>query len=193
MTLDSELAALDREVEANLNHAETLTQGLSARQFNWRPAPGQWSMGECFAHLNIVNGGGLEPLRAAVADGHANNVNGVGPFRYGILSRKFVASMEPPAKRKFKAPQAYLPPSDADPGTTMAEFRRIGGELRKLVQGAQGLDLARVKTSLPALPAFLRSFVRMPLGARFGLFTAHDRRHIWQAQQVRDQPDFPKD
>ena len=191
MPLDFDLSALVMEIEANLSHAETLTHGISARQFNWRPVPGQWSMGECFAHLNIVDGGDLQPIRQAVEDGHARKINGSGPFTYGWLSRKFVASMEPPAKRKFKAPTAYQPPPEVDLGQALAEFRRIGAELRKLTERANGLDLARVKTLMSALPPFLRPFVKMPLGARLGLITAHDRRHLWQAEQVRAHADFP--
>jgi hypothetical protein len=48
-----------------------------------------------------------------------------------------------------------------------------------------------VKTILPVLPALLRPFVKMPLGARFALITAHDRRHLWQAEQVRNHASFP--
>ena len=48
-----------------------------------------------------------------------------------------------------------------------------------------------VRTTLPALPAFLRGIVQMPLGARFALIGAHDRRHLWQAEQVREHADFP--
>ena len=72
------------------------------------------------------------------------------------------------------------------------EHNHDSAEMRRLAQSAAGLDLARVKSTLPALPALLRVIVKMPLGARFELIAAHDRRHLWQAEQVRNHPDFPR-
>jgi len=168
-----------------------LAAGLSREQFNWRPAPGRWSIGQCLAHLNTVNGGDLAPLKAAIESGIARRQTGEGPFTYGLLSRKFIASMEPPSKRKFKAPAYYQPPPAVEPAPTLVEYRRIAAEIRKLAQSAAGLHLARVKTSLPALPAILRALVKMPLGARFEALAAHDRRHLWQAEEIRNDPAFP--
>jgi len=31
----------------------------------------------------------------------------------------------------------------------------------------------------------------MPLGAYFAFVLAHDRRHLWQARNVRTAPEFP--
>lgn len=190
--MTNDLAVLITEIDANLSHAESLAAGLSHPQFNWRPAPASWSIGQCLSHLNVVNGQDLAPLRAAIADGKSRQLTGDGPFTYGFLSRKFIASMEPPAKRKFKAPKTYLPPEDSDPQTTLAEFRRISKDLRTLAQSTAGLHLARVKTRLPALPSLLRALLKMPLGARLEAITAHDRRHLWQAEAVRNRPEFPR-
>ena len=190
--LGNDLAVLVTEIDANLSHAESLVAGLTRAQFNWRPEPGRWSIAQCLAHLSIINGGDLEALRTAIAMGKERKQTGEGPFTYGFFSRKFVASMEPPAERKSKTPKYYEPPPEADLGETLAEYRRISGEIRKLVQSAAGLDLARVKTTLPALPALFRAIIKMPLGARFELIAAHDRRHLWQADQVRKHAEFPK-
>lgn len=181
------------EMEANVSHLESLTHGLSDVQFNWKPEPGRWSMAECITHLNIANGGDLVPLEEAIKAGRAKNKTGEGPFTYGFLSKKFVASMEPTSTRKVKAPKRYVPPSHADKDETIQEYRRIAGELRRLAKSADGLHLGRIKTSMPALPAALRPFFKMPLGARLHLITAHDRRHLSQAEQVRDHADFPKE
>ncbi len=190
--MTNDLAVLITEIDANMSHAESLVVGLSHPQFNWRPDAASWSIGQCLAHLNVVDGQDLAPVRAAIADGKSRQFTGDGPFNYGFLSRKFVASMEPPAKRKFKAPKNYEPREESDPQATLAEFRRISKDLRALAQSATGLNLARVKTSMPALSPLLRVFIKMPLGARFELITAHDRRHLWQAEAVRNRPDFPR-
>jgi len=189
--VDPDIAILVTEIDANLSHAESITKGLTREQFQWRPEPGRWSIGECFAHLNVTNSFALKAVAAGIAKGRASGKTGQGPFQYGFASRKFIASQEPPVKKKFVAPKAFLPAADIDPDATLAEYRRISGEFRRLTREANGLHLARVKVQLPALPAVLRAIVRMPLGGQLLLTTTHDRRHLWQAEQVRNDPAFP--
>ncbi len=190
MAIGSDLAVLISEIDANLSHADTIAHGLSNAQFNWRPGPGRWSAAECFGHLNMGNGGALAPLEAAIRMGRERNLTGEGPFAYGWLIRKWIASQDLPVKRKFKAAKINTPPPEADMDATLAEYRRISAEVRRLAVSANGLDLARVRAVLP-LPALLRPFVKMPLGAWLALITVHDRRHLWQAEQVRQHPAFP--
>lgn len=191
MPLDPDIAMLVTEIDANLSHADSIVHGLTSEQFLWRPEPGRWSIGECFAHLNMANGGSLEAIETGIAKGRASGKTGEGPFPYGFLSRKFIASQELPVKKKFSAPKVFLPPADLNMDKTLAEYRRIGGELKRLTRDANGLHLVRVKVTMPALPAVLRAIVRMPLGGRIALITTHDRRHLWQAEQVRNDPAFP--
>jgi hypothetical protein len=192
MAMSEDLAILISEMDANLSHLESIATGLSHEQFNWRPEPGQWSIGQCVTHMNIVNGCDIPPLRTAIESGRARGLTGAGPYRYGSLTRKFIADMDVPVKRKFKAPKSYLPPSDSELGSAVAEYTRLNAELRKLAVSANGLDLVRVKTELLALPRPLRLFVKMALGARLTVIATHDRRHLWQAEQVRSHASFPR-
>jgi hypothetical protein len=186
-----DIPTLIAELDANLAKAESLTDGLSSHQFNWTPVPGRWSIGQNLAHLLSINGPDLRTLEAAIRTGREEAMTGKGPFIYGILFRKFAASQEPPATRKFKAPKYFEPPAHVEPAPTVEEYRRVSGELRRLVQEADGLHLATVKTDLSALPGVLRTLIKMPLGARLELLTAHDRRHMAQAGEVRRHPQFP--
>jgi hypothetical protein len=43
-----------------------------------------------------------------------------------------------------------------------------------------------VRTASPAAPLFF-----LTLGQCFGALAAHDRRHLWQARRVREDPHFP--
>jgi len=189
--MSEDLAILIAEMDANVSHLQSIATGLSREQFNWRTGAGNWSIGECVGHLNIVNAGDLLPLRAAIESGRTRGLTAAGPFAYGFFSKKFIASMDLPVKRRHKAPKIYIPPSNAEPNESVAEYNRVSAELRKLAVSANGLDLARVKTEMPALPAALRRMVKMPLGARLTVITVHDRRHLWQAEQVRNHANFP--
>ena len=189
--LGNDRVVLITEIFANVSHAESIMHGLRNEQFNWRPGPGRWSIARALAHLNTANQLDLAPLRKAIEMGRSRSLRGEGPFTYGLLGRRFIARMEPPVRSKSKAPKAYQPPPEADLSATLAEYRRVSAEMRQLIESSAGLDLARVKTTLPALPALLRPVIKMPLGARFALIAAHDRRHLWQAEQVRHHRDFP--
>jgi hypothetical protein len=61
----------------------------------------------------------------------------------------------------------------------------MGERITELIQRADGLDLARAKTPWPF------KWTKMPLGALLTHMTTHDRRHLWQAEQVRNDPNFP--
>ena len=58
MNRDVELIAVlqeyYRQVEGIKEDAIYLARGLSEPQFNWRPSPEKWSIGECLEHLNVT-------------------------------------------------------------------------------------------------------------------------------------------
>jgi hypothetical protein len=190
-TLGKTMPALAAEIEANLAQVESLANGLSIGQFNWSPEPGKWSIGQNLAHLTTTNGPDVDSLRRGIEVGRAEGMTGKGPFYYSFFVRQFISSQEPPVKRKFKAPKYFEPPAEVEPVSLVAEYRRISEELQRLAREADGLHLDCVKVDLSAFPPLLRSVIRMPLGARFELLTAHDRRHIAQAGEVRRNSRFP--
>lgn len=191
MPLDPDIALVVTEIDANLSHLESIAHGLTQDQFQWSPGPGRWSIGECIAHLNATNRTTLPTIEEGIAEGRAKGITGAGPFKYGFLATKFAASQEPPVTRKFKAPKVFQPAPKIDMAAELAEYRRLALEFKRLTRSADGLHLARIKTKLSALPAALRAIVRMPLGGRLHLTASHDRRHLWQAEQVRNDPNFP--
>ena len=169
---------------ANIEKAKSLTAGLSAAQMNWHPQPGKWSIAQNLAHLNFGYQY-FDTLASSIAAARAKGITGNGPFRYGWLSTWIMNSQEPPPKRKFKSAKANSPPPDLDAAKTLADYLRMGARLTELIQKADGLDLARAKTPWPF------KWTKMPLGALLTHMTTHDRRHLWQAEQVRNDPNFP--
>lgn len=186
MPLHTVIENILSEVEANRQDAIVVTRGISEQQFNWHPAPAAWSMAQCFTHLTLVTSLDLAKFAAAIQNGKDQKLFSPGPYSYGPLTRWFVRSMEPPAKFKFKAPKVYVPPADATLATSLIEYQAGLDKFAALVREASGLDLARIKIQSPAA-----SWLKMPLGARFQLLTAHDRRHLWQALQLTKHPEFP--
>jgi hypothetical protein len=169
---------------ANIEKAKSLTADLSAAQMNWRPQPGKWSIAQNLAHLNFGYPY-LDTMESSIAAARAKGILGSGPFRYGWLSSWIMKSQEPPPKRKFKAAKVTTPPPDVDADKALADYLRMCARLTELMQKADGLDLARAKTPWPF------KWTKMPLGALLTHMTTHDRRHLWHAEQVRKDPNFP--
>ena len=173
------------ENTANIEKAKSLTAGLSAAQMNWQPQPGKWSIAQNLAHLNFGYQY-FDTLASSIAAARAKGIMGNGPFRYGWLSSWIMKSQEPPPKRKFKAAKRYAPSPDVDAAKALADYLRNAARLGELIQKADGLDLARAKTPFGDLKWF-----KMPLGAFLTHIITHERRHLWQAEQVRNDPNFP--
>lgn len=186
-TLNPEVERLLGEIAANVQDVKVVTRDLDDAQFNWRPAPGAWSMSECIAHLNVVDGQDMPPLAQAIEAAKTAGLFDQGPYRYGLLSRWFVRTMEPPPGRlKFKAPPVYAPPAGQPLEKVLTEYLKIQDRFAELVRRSSGVDLKRVKVGTP-----VNRYLKFSLGQRFALLTAHDRRHLWQAWQVRSHRGFP--
>jgi hypothetical protein len=172
------------QIAAIKAEGEAIVAGLTEDQLNWHPAgaAGRWSILDCFEHLNVGVTTALPAFDRSIAEGRAKNQTASGPFSYGWFSRMMIASMEPPPKFRMRAPRLIRvqPSSARRSALVVPEFVRIRDQLADRIRAADGLDLARVKTISP-----INRLIRMPLGAYFHFILAHDRRHLWQARNVR--------
>ncbi len=167
--------------------AEGLVVGMTGEQLNWSPAAEQWSLSQCLAHLNATNRKMIEAIDESIRRGRQANMVSDGPFAYGFLSRMFHRMMEPPVKRKFKAPAAFQVAPSGDWAQIQADWKTTHERLEALIQQANGLDLVSVKTTSPA-----SRWIKYPLGIAFWIQAAHDKRHLWQARRVANDAGFPK-
>ena len=63
----------------------------------------------------------------------------------------------------------------------VAEFMDWQDKFGDTIRLADGLDLRRARGRSPAFP-----LVKWSLGSQFAITLAHERRHLWQARQVRN-------
>jgi hypothetical protein len=185
--VDPDLEHLLRQLEAVKAEGSALAAGLTQEQFNWRPAPERWSIAECLDHLNVAVTRTLPAFDTAIATGRRERLVGRGPHRYGWVWRLFVWSMEPPPRMKLKRPEVFVAPrGEHAAAALLPRFISVRDQLGERVRQADGLDLARVRITSPAY-----RLLRVPLGAYFAFILAHERRHLWQARQVRASAGFP--
>lgn len=184
--MNAEIERLLYQLHVVRQDGEGLLIGLSDHQFNWTPADGCWSMAQCFDHLNVTNGRFFTTLRAAVEKAVAEKRFHEGPYAYGFVSRHVLRMMGPPPKRKFKAPKQFQPAPRRSLQDVLAEWGRTHDTAEELIRASNGLDLARVK-----VPSPVTRLIKYNLGMAFWIMMAHDRRHIYQARELRTLPAFP--
>ena len=68
-TMNSEIERLLYQNHINTIDAEGLVGDLNEEQLLWRPAPNQWSVGECLEHLNITHRQWLPLMEDASREG----------------------------------------------------------------------------------------------------------------------------
>lgn len=184
--LVADLQEYSRQIEAVSEDARDLLKDLSEEQFNWQPAPGVWSIAECLDHLAVTGRELGKNINAAISDAWAKGLVGRAPFRYSVIGNMIVRSQEPPVKMKFKAPKIFRPRENQSLAEVARDFFALQGEILRLIREANGLHLARVKVTSPVF-----NIMKLSLGQSFGLVATHERRHLWQARQVRTHPAFP--
>lgn len=163
-----------------LPKAAEVVSGLSHVEFNWRPAPGAWSIAECLAHLNVADEQYASQIRDSIAAARSSGITSPGPFQLGWLEAKFVAFLEPPYKMRFKAPKQFKPQPEHSVERVLEDWRRTRVDLLQLAKEAEGLDLKKVRVSSP-----VSNLISLSLLGAFAVAVAHDRRHLWQAGRIR--------
>lgn len=184
--MSPDLQEMLRQLEAIKADGHAVCAGLTETQFNWRPGEGRWSIAECLVHLDKSVTATLPAFDRAISEGRAKGrtaPGGGGPARYGWFSRWMIGSMEPPPKRRMKTFPIFQVPVGGthEIGRVLPEFVAVRDQLADRVRQADGLDLTKNRTVSP-----VTRLLRMPLGAYLQFVITHDRRHLWQARQVRN-------
>jgi hypothetical protein len=160
--------------------AEAVARGLTLEQVNWQPRPDAWSIGQCLEHLAAGNELYLEAIEAALT----RNLNSrpVQDVKPGAFTRYFIrAYMEPSEQtRRATAPGKIRPAADVDAGI-LDRFLRSNERARALMRRASDCDVNRIRFRNPFVPV-----IRFTLGGGFMILSAHERRHLLQAERVRN-------
>ncbi|MBC8646740.1 MAG: DinB family protein [Thermoanaerobaculia bacterium] len=177
---------LRRQFEAAAREARDLTGELTPGQLQWRPA-GKWSIAECLDHLN--NAERILPrFDKKLAEARAAGGERRWPYRAGWIAGLYIRSVEPPVRRlRFRSPEAFRPKPEAELFDAVPRFLRLQEDLSRRVEESEGVDVSRVRMSSPVVRRF-----KMSMAEWFAFLAAHQRRHLWQARNVRNHPDFPK-
>ena len=158
---------------------------LSVEQLRWRPSPQKWSIGECLDHLNLM----LELYLPKVDDAIAGWRNGratEGCPAWEDSEMEALRQVEPPVRVRVVAPPEVIPSQAVDADRLVDHFEVTRDRYADAVRRSRGLDVVRIRVVDPVYP------VIQTLGGTLAFIAAHDRRHIWQAERVRNTRQFPR-
>ncbi len=156
-----ELEQYRQQFEQIASQAQGLAAGLTEAQFNWRPAPDQWSIEECLSHLTMVGQAELLAIEAAIDSAKARGITGSGAFEYPIWERFILRETEPPITVCDAAPKRFVPLHSQPVTGVLPISRTYNAILGIQIERADGLDLRQVKVPTPIV-----SLLKLKFGVR---------------------------
>lgn len=164
------------------NDVNNLVSVLTPVQFHAPPRGGGWSVAYCIEHLALTGNEFLPHWDCALKKALPNVTHGPSSGKYRWWRRGLLQFVEPPYRVKTKTAHAFLPAYRHSMEDTLDRFRDMHREFAKRLEKSAGLDVNRTRVQSP-----FASWISYPLGFSFDLALAHERRHLWQAWQVRRQ------
>ncbi len=105
----------------------------------------------------------------------------------GFVGRRLIAATEPPVRRKRRARPDHVAAGDQAVDLVLPALLDLNRQFGARVRAASGLDISR-----PKVAAFGARVFRLNLYELLLVLAAHERRHLSQAQAVKDDPGFPR-
>lgn len=173
------------ELTANDQTVQALVDGLTVEQLNWQSSPGSWSVGQCLEHLCITNEVYMGAISAALEETPDSPVEQI---TRGWLGSWFIHRfVEPsPETKRASAPRKIRPGTHVDL-SVIDRFLSSNKACRELIVRARAKDVNRIRFWNPFVPGLL-----FRLGTGLEVIAAHERRHLLQAERVRDSANFPR-
>lgn len=178
--LSPQLAELRLEIETASHKAISIGKGLSPAQLAQRPQPDKWSIADCLTHLNITSKEYVTLLSAAIEGAPRNIPSSARPFKIGLMGKLFKWTLEPPPRFRTRTPAKFQPISLPPQDNALFMFLNLQEQLTAIVVRADGVAIDHIKVQSP----FSRR-MKYNVFAALNIVMAHERRHLWQAEQVR--------
>lgn len=170
---------IEAELQAATEQARRLIETTDGRLFTVRPNPGSWSASECIAHLNLSTELFLPVLGPSIDDGHKRKLVPAKPPKMDLLGRILRWFLEPPIRQRVKTSAPFVPKSIRAKAESFAEFAALQNRLIDLARAAHDVDLTKLRIVSP-----FDKRVKYNLYSAFRIVAAHQRRHLWQAEQA---------
>jgi len=184
-SLSASLASVRNELDANTSRLHALVDTMDEAAWRTKPGAGRWSVAECTEHLNITASAYVPLLDNALKEGRARGLtNPGGSNRLGLLGWLLVRYLEPPVRRRRRTMTgpAFMPAMVEPKAKVVTEWEQLHRELISLLGEGDGLALSKIK-----VPSPFNSKLNYSVYAAYRVLAAHERRHLWQAEQAHEE------
>jgi hypothetical protein len=180
--LPDELQRLLDQTDASEREAEALVSDLSEADVNWQAQPGlTWSVAQCLDHLTVMNEFYLRTFPALIDQARQRGGGRFAGLSPTAMGRLFIANViEPPPRFKTKTPKQAVPRSNLTRAQLVPNFKASHEIYRQMVQSAAEVDVNAITGPNPFF-----NLVKMRVSTVLLIIPAHDRRHLWQAGNVK--------
>ena len=172
-------SAVEQELDTATEQARRLVDATPGRLFTVRPSPSAWSAAECLSHLSISSEAFLPVLRKAIDDGRTKGLRAGKPPKMDLLGRILRWFLEPPIRSKVKTAAPFVPRAVRAKAAAISEFTSLQNTLKQLLAEARELDARKMRIVSP-----FDKRVKYNVYSAFRIVAAHQRRHLWQAEQA---------
>jgi hypothetical protein len=172
-----------RQLDTVLNQAESVTlrardliAGRRQSDLTTSLESASWSVAQCLDHLAQTTNAFVPAISSAIACAPPLTSNRA--LRTGAVTRLFIRNLEPPYRLRFKV-LTPLVPQQRDFESAWSAFEESQTQLANLIRSAAGLAIDQVRVESPVYARFSYNVY----GA-LRMLTAHERRHLWQIDQI---------
>lgn len=173
-----QLEEVRRELEQTLAHAHSVA-AAAGKRFNVRPAAGRWSVAENLQHLNLTTRAYLPKLDVALQQVVQSNVLAQEPYDLEWVARGLKWMLEPPVRLRLPTTPSMEPAPKFDVASVLTNFDALQQRLFEFIAAGRGYALNRTHIVSP-----FSDRVKYNSYAALVLIAVHQRRHLWQAEQV---------
>jgi hypothetical protein len=179
--MNKQLTELINQFEGAKREMNDIVSGISAEKFNERPAGGGWSIGECIDHLNVTDADYTAQIEKGINEAKEKKLFTEGNYKTSWFAGKFIKNVEPPVKRRLKAPVKWTPHSELSIDKVTKNFIDLKGRYIELLKKSDGVNIGKIRIPSPAT-----NLIKFPVFVLFKINAAHQRRHLWQAKNVKN-------
>lgn len=181
--LHPQLIEIVGQLDDASERARQIAGSLDREQMRQRSAPNKWSIAECLVHLSLSSQAEIAVLDEVFARTTTPESSNKAIYKMDLLGGFLKWTLEPPPMfwSKLKTTQEFQPINVEPVERALPDFLDLQEQVKIRVRQANGLPLDRIKVVSP----FNRK-VKYNLLSCFHILLAHERRHLWQAEQIKN-------
>ena len=180
--INPQLEEIKIQIDAATTKGISIVENLGLEQLTKRPQPDKWSIAECLVHINVTSEAEVDLLVETYAQHQSKRTRVEKEFKMELFSRLIKWTLEPPPMffSKLKTTEQFQPVNIEPLSEVMPKFLDLQEQLKDCVDKAEGLPLGEIIVVSP-----FNAKAKYNLFSCFHLILAHERRHLWQAEQVK--------